>query len=101
MEDVGDIWKDAGISCKTYAEFRDMVTKGHCDEGNHLYKYHNHGQGAKVEDFDGKKTYAQYTYVCKSHGDMNRKGDNCCIAEVTQLNCKIRPYLHYLCRYNV
>jgi len=50
-------------------------------------KYFCHGNGEKVMDFDGKKTvYTQYTYQCKSHGDMDRKGEKFCQAEVVMLS---------------
>ena len=81
-----DQWVDTGKCCQTYTTFRDMVTKGYCDPNHHLYKYFCHGNGEKVMDFDGKKTvHTQYTYQCKSHGDMDRKGEKFCQAEVVML----------------
>ncbi len=81
-----DQWVDTGKCCKNYTTFRDMVTKGYCDQNHHLFKYFCHSTGEKVMDFDGTSTvYTQYTYQCKSHGDMNRKGQNFCQAEVVML----------------
>ena len=79
---VAEQWTNTGIICRSYDNFKTMVTKGHCDQYGFQYKYHSHSPAPRIEDIDGKFVYSQYTYVCKSHGDFCRSGDNYCHAEV-------------------